>query len=84
MAEEPENVTKFATEKGALDLGGLTLLGTLEDPQGRRALILTATGDVETVAPGDRIGLAQVHAIGDGVVKIGGVTGLRTLTMPAG
>ncbi|MBY6166426.1 pilus assembly protein PilP [Pseudooceanicola nitratireducens] len=84
MAGTPENVAKLATDTEALDLGGIALLGTMIQPDGPKALLRTASGDVRKVAPGDRIGLAQVQAIGAGVVQISGFGGQQVLTMPQG
>lgn len=84
MAGTPENVAKHATQRRALDTSGMALLGTLVEPDGPKALIRTANGSVEKVAPGDRIGLTQVRAIGEGLVQIGGLGGTQTLTMPKG
>ena len=84
MANTPENVAKLATEEQALDLSGLALLGTMVDPEGPRALLRTAAGDIRKVAPGDRIGRAQVQAISAGAVQISGLAGVDTLRMPEG
>lgn len=84
MAETPENVAKFATEKRAIDTASLTLLGTIEEPDGPRALIRTTGGSIQKVAPGDRIGLSQVRAIATGMVQISSFGTVRTLTMPRG
>lgn len=84
MAGTPDNVADIATEKGALDLGSMALLGTMVDPDGPTALIRTSAGRIQKVAPGDRIGLAQVRAIGTGVVQISSFGTVQTLTMPQG
>ena len=84
MAGTPENVAEIATEEGALDLGEMALLGTMIDPDGPKALIRMSGGRVEKVAPGDRIGLAHVRAIGTGVVQISSLGAVRTLSMPQG
>jgi len=82
MAGTPEKAAEFATEKGALDLGSMALLGTMVEAAGPRALIRTSGGSVQKVAPGDRIGLAQVRAIGTGMVQISSLGSVETLTMP--
>lgn len=84
MANTPQNVAKLATEAEALDRSGIALLGTMMDPDGPRALLLTAGGDIRKVAPGDRVGLIQVQAIAAGEVRISGLTGVDTLRMPKG
>ena len=84
MAGTPANVAKLATEADALDLGSISLLGTMVEQDGPKALLRTSSGRIEKVAPGDRIGLAQVRAIGAGMVQISGFTGTETLTMPKG
>lgn len=84
MSDTPENVGKLATEAQALDLSGIALLGTMIDPDGPRALLRLSGGEVRTVSPGDRIGLAQVRAIGPGVVQISNLGGVQQLTMPQG
>mgnify|MGYP000102848531 CR=1 FL=1 len=82
MAGTPENVARIATEKAALDLDGLALLGTMVEPAGPRALVRTAGGSIQKVAPGDRIGLVQIQAIGAGMVQIASLGAVHTLTMP--
>ncbi|WP_407492696.1 amidophosphoribosyltransferase [Pseudooceanicola sp. MF1-13] len=84
MSDTPENVAELATDEKALDLSGMALLGTMIDPQGPKALVRFSGGDVRKVEPGDRIGLAQVQAIGPGVVQISNLGGVKTLTMPQG
>lgn len=84
MSDTPENVAKLATSEKALDLSELALLGTMMDPKGPKALVRFAGGNVRKVEPGDRIGLAQVQAIGPGIVQISNLGGVKTLTMPQG
>lgn len=84
MAETPENVAKLATKESALDLSGIALLGTMVEADGPKALLRLSGGNVRKVAPGDRIGLARVRAVGAGMVQISGLAGTETLTMPQG
>jgi len=84
MSDTPDNVADLATDQKALDLNELSLLGTMIDPEGPKALVRFAGGDVRKVEPGDRIGLAQVQAIGPGIVQISNLGGVKTLTMPQG
>ncbi|GGE31064.1 hypothetical protein GCM10011360_18800 [Primorskyibacter flagellatus] len=84
MAGTPGKVAELATEENALDLGGVALLGTMVDGARRSALLRLAGGSVQKVAPGDRIGLVKVQAIGEGVVVISGFGGTETLRMPEG
>ena len=81
MAGTPGKVAELATEENALDLGGVALLGTMVDGARRSALLRLASGTVQKVAPGDRIGLAKVQ---EGVVVISGLGGTETLRMPGG
>lgn len=84
MSGTSENVSKFATEKDALDLRSMSLLGTMIEPDGPKALIRMSSGNVQKVGPGDRLGLSQVRAIATGMVQISSLGGLTTLKMPEG
>ncbi len=84
MSETPQNVAQLATKQSAIDLDGIALLGTTVEADGPKALVRTSGGQVRKVAPGDRVGLARVRAIGAGMVQISGLGGTETLTMPNG
>ncbi|MBB04542.1 hypothetical protein [Pseudooceanicola sp.] len=80
----PANVAKMATEAQALDLGGVALLGTMVETTGPKALLRLENGTVRKVAPGDRIGMVRVRAIGEGIVQITSLGAVETLSMPNG
>lgn len=84
MASTPQNVAKIATKTDAIEMSGMSLLGTMVEASGPKALLRLSTGQVRKVAPGDRVGLAQIRAIGAGMVQVTGLGGTDTLTMPQG
>ena len=58
----------IATQKGALSLRSMTLIGTAGSEQNPRALLRMPGGDIETVQMGDTVQGRRVHAIEPGRV----------------
>ncbi|MGX0876891.1 Tfp pilus assembly protein PilP [Roseovarius sp. MBR-154] len=71
MANEtstPAATLATATQKGALPLRRITLLGTMHGPTSAVALVRVDGGKVARVETGDTLDRATVAAIGEGVV----------------
>ncbi len=62
----PATVAKQATEKNALNLGKVNLIGLFGSKSNRRALVRMSNGSFVRVKVGDRLDGGQVTAIGDG------------------
>jgi hypothetical protein len=60
------SVTSAATEKNAINLHKVNLIGVYGKPASRRALVRLANGRYQKVKVGDRIDGGRVSAIGDG------------------
>ena len=81
--ETPENVAKLATMKA--DLPRLALLGIFGQTTAPKALVRDTSGEIETVAVGDRFARGTVQAIGEDQLVLslsGGST--KVLRMPKG
>ena len=61
-------ISDAATQTATLPRRGLVLLGTFVKPDGPRALLRTARGRIEQVAPGDQVGGVTIAAIEPGLV----------------
>ena len=44
MASTPQNVAKIATKTDAIDMSGMSLLGTMVEASGPKALLRLSTG----------------------------------------
>lgn len=83
MTEDTNDITaKLATERGALPLRQLQLLGIVGTPDARRALLRTAGGQTRLVVVGDHIRQGTVVAIGADRMVLSDTIGQRTLTLP--
>jgi len=69
-------------EAGELDLSGMTLLGVISGPDGRRALLRLPTGAIRRVREGQTVDGWRIAAIGGDSVRIADATRVRTLRMP--
>ncbi len=78
------NVAKAATEKNAINLGQVNLIGVYGTPQSRRALIRLANGRFQKVKVGDRVDGGRVVAISDGELRYQKGGRNVTLKMPRG
>lgn len=78
------NVAKAATEKNAINLGQVNLIGVYGTPQSRRALIRLANGRFQKVQVGDRVDGGRVVAISDGELRYQKGGRNVTLKMPRG
>jgi len=73
---------ELATERGALQLHELQLVGLVGTPQDRRALLRRASGQIDMVRVGDTVRQGTVVAIDDEVVVLNAASGSRTLRFP--
>lgn len=77
-------VASAATRKNGLPLDEMALIGVFGKETARRALIRHASGRIETVRPGERLGGRTVVSIGlDGIVLKSG-SRVQRLEMPSG
>lgn len=72
-----------ATQRGALPLRRLHLIGVAGAPDARRAMVRTPGGQIKTVQVGDEIRQGRVVAIDEDAVILSGPTGAQTLRLPA-
>ena len=72
----------LATQKGALPLGSLQLIGTFTSDNTRRALLRQAGGRVTTVSVGKKLRQGTVIAINEGAVVLNTAQGTQTLRIP--
>jgi len=79
----PAKVTQAATNKGALSLRDLTLVGTFIKPR-PEALIRHRSGRIEKVTLGDTVDRKQVVAINSGLVVLMRNGQAENLKMPNG
>lgn len=83
MTKKTNSITAdLATQRGALPLRNLQLLGVAGTEDKRRALLRTAGGQTQLVQVGDRLRQGTVVAIGDDRIVLNGGMGQRTLTLP--
>ncbi|APX11726.1 hypothetical protein [Tateyamaria omphalii] len=83
MSEETNDITAdLATQRGALPLHNMQLLGIAGADNNRRALLRTAGGQTRTVQVGDSLRQGTVIAIGEDRIVLNGGMGQRTLTLP--
>ncbi|MBY5932279.1 pilus assembly protein PilP [Tateyamaria omphalii] len=83
MSEETNEFTAdLATQRGALPLRNLQLLGVAGSDTNRRALLRTAGGQTRMVQVGDSLRQGTVIAIGEDRIVLNGGMGQRTLTLP--
>ena len=80
----PSSVAKQATEKNALNLGKVNLIGLFGSKSNRRALVRMSNGSFVRVKVGDRLDGGQVTAIGDGQLNYQKGGRNVTLTLLAG
>lgn len=83
MSDNPK-VAEAATQKNTIALDALVLLGTFGTEEDRRALVRHATGRVQKVEPGERVGGARVVAIGKDSIHLQSRGRVRKLEMPLG
>ncbi len=77
-------VASAATLKNGISLDRLVLIGVFGTEAERRALVRHASGRIERVRPGERLGGARVLAIGTAELVLKSGSGTRTLEMPSG
>lgn len=77
-----DRTADFATQRDALDLSGLALLGTFGPATTPAALVRLASGRVRKVAVGDRVGHRRVAAIAPDQVILGEGRSVDVLRMP--
>ena len=83
MTEETNDITAdLATQRGALPLRNLQLIGIAGTEEAPRALLRTAGGQTRLVSVGDSLRQGTVIAIGADRVVLNGGLGQRTLTLP--
>jgi len=83
MTETTNTTTaELATQRRALPLRQLQLLGVAGTETERRALLRTAGGQTRLVRVGDQLPQGQIVAIGEDRVVLNGGLGQRTLTLP--
>lgn len=72
-----------ATERGVLPMGRPTLLGTFTGPDGTKALVRLPSGEIKEMHRSDRIGQAEVLAVGEGHLDLGLLGQVHRLTIPS-
>lgn len=77
-----ELTTDLATQRAALPLRQLQLLGVAGTEDARRALLRTPGGQTRTVRMGDSLRQGTVVAIGPDRLVLAGNLGQRVLTLP--
>ncbi|WP_147105946.1 pilus assembly protein PilP [Tateyamaria sp. syn59] len=83
MSEETNDITAdLATQRAALPLRNLQLLGIAGSDSNRRALLRTGGGQTRMVQVGDSLRQGTVIAIGEDRIVLNGGMGQRTLTLP--
>ncbi|WP_299612194.1 type II secretion system protein N [uncultured Tateyamaria sp.] len=83
MTEQTNRTTAdLATQRGALPLRNLQLLGIAGPEENRRALLRTAGGQTRLVHVGDSLRQGTIVAIGEDRIILNGGMGQRTLTLP--
>ena len=83
MSEDTNDITAdLATQRGALPLRNLQLLGVAGSNDNRRALLRTAGGQTRMVQVGDSLRQGTVMAIGEDRIVLNGGMGQRTLKLP--
>ncbi|MEX0370204.1 MAG: hypothetical protein AB3N09_06195 [Tateyamaria sp.] len=82
MADQTNDITAdLATQRGALQLRQLQLLGVVGTEDARRALLRTASGQTRLVRKGDTLRQGTVVAIGADRVILASGSGQRVLTL---
>ena len=79
-----EKVAAAATRKGEIRLDQLVLIGVFGTEEERRAMVRHASGRIETVTMGGRVGGRRVVAIDTDAVLLQTSSGTTRLAMPAG
>ncbi|MEX0312473.1 MAG: hypothetical protein AB3N17_19775 [Tateyamaria sp.] len=83
MADQTNDITAdLATQRGALQLRQLQLLGVVGTEDARHALLRTAGGQTRLVKKGDRLRQGTVVAIGADRVVLASGSDQRVLTLP--
>lgn len=83
MTKQTNDITAdLATQRGALPLRNLQLLGIVGKDDTRRALLRTAGGQTRLAHVGDNLRQGIVVAIGEDQIVLNGGMGQRTLTLP--
>lgn len=83
MTEQTNAITAdLATQRDALSLRNLQLLGVVGTEDSRRALLRTPAGQTQMVIVGDSLRQGTVVAIGEDRIVLNGGLGQRTLTLP--
>lgn len=78
----PKETQAAATDKGALPLSKLVLLGTFTGPSGDQAILRSRRGKIISAKTGDIIEGDRVVGIEDGSVLLNRKGRARRLTMP--
>ena len=82
MTDVSGRVAEHATIRNAIDTGKISLLGVVDTPDGRRALVLLPSGGVRTVKVGDGLRGGRVVAIGPTELHYRKASRNRVLTLP--
>lgn len=78
-----ETTADLATQRGALPLRTLQLIGIAGPEDAPRALLRTSAGQTRLVQVGDTLRQGTIIAIGADRIVLNGGLGQRTLTLPA-
>ncbi len=71
-----------ATERGVLPMNRPSLLGTFSGPDGIKALVRLADGEIREMRQDDYIGQARIVALGDGHLDLSLMGERHRLTIP--
>ena len=82
MGDTPAHVAARATIRNGLDTRSLTLLGVVETPGERRALVRLPSGRIRTVRAGDLLAGGRILAIGPTELRYRTARRIRILTLP--
>ena len=72
-----------ATQRGALQLRALQLIGIFGPAEAPRALLRAPNGQISNIGLNDQVPLGNVVGIGEDRIVIATKTGERTLRLPA-
>ncbi|WP_299297881.1 hypothetical protein [uncultured Tateyamaria sp.] len=83
MSETTNRTTAdHATQRSALPLRSLQVIGIMGTDDNRRALLRTPAGQIRQIVPGDRLRQGTVAAISVDAVILQTATGQRVLRLP--
>ena len=82
MRDTSDHVAKLATIRTAANTRKITLLGVVDTPSERRALVRLPSGRVRTLTTGDVLNGGRVSAIGTAELHYQKANRTRVLTLP--